>query len=61
MAAVSIEPKRGYYEVKRDRLVAYVKRGYVLIPCKGEAHTNGHVDNCQLCLDGPWGWVAVKG
>jgi hypothetical protein len=59
--AVSAEPQKGYYEVNRGEfLTVYVKRGYLLIPCKGEAHTNGHVGNCGLCLDGPWGWVAVK-
>jgi hypothetical protein len=63
VSAVSVEPKKGYYEVNRDHLTVYVKRGYVLIPCYGAAHQpgGGHIDNCGVCLNGPWGWVAKKG
>jgi hypothetical protein len=62
MANVSVVPKRGYYRVVRGKLVAHVKRGYVLIRCNGEAHKPGnrHLDNCLLCGDGPWGWCVVK-
>lgn len=24
-------------------------------PCDGEAHGNAHIDNCGICLHGPWG------
>lgn len=60
MTAVSIEPKPGYYEVRRERLVAYVRRGWVLIRCGGDAHLNGG-QACPLCDGQPWGWRAVRG
>lgn len=55
-------PERTWYEVQRDDQLYYVRRGYVLIPCDGEAHKpgNGYVDNCSLCAPA-WGWRAVKG
>lgn len=62
MANVSVVPKRGYYRVARGELVAYVERGYVLVPCGGAAHQPGdrQLDSCCLCADGPWAWRAVK-
>jgi hypothetical protein len=26
-------------------------------PCPGDAHTNGHIDNCMVCLSNRWGFV----
>ena len=62
MVNVSIEPRPGYYRVTRGSLVAHVKRGYVLVNCDGDAHKpgNGHIENCRLCADGPWGWCIVR-
>lgn len=62
MANVSVVSKPGYYRVRRGKLVAHVKRGYVLIACSGDAHKpgNGHVEGCSRCADGPWGWCAVR-
>ena len=60
MPAVSIAPKPGFYEVRRDTLVAYVRRGYVLIKCHGLAHLKGD-QSCPLCDGQPWGWRAVRG
>ncbi|HKY34600.1 MAG TPA: hypothetical protein VJN18_01565 [Polyangiaceae bacterium] len=59
---MSIEPKPGYYRVTRGSIVAHVKRGYVLVACHGDAHKreNSHIDNCNLCADGPWGWRVVR-
>lgn len=36
-----------------------VFKGYVWIPCSGEAHTNAHIDNCMQCAP-RWGKVAVR-
>lgn len=62
MAKVSIVPKPGYYRVSRGALVAHVKRGYVLVACDGRAHTQGssHLDSCDMCADGPWGWRVIR-
>lgn len=38
----------------RDRLALHI--GRPLQPCKGEAHSNPHIDNCSLCAP-RWGWV----
>lgn len=37
----------------------YVKNGYKLVPCTGEAHSNPHIDTCMSCLSGTWGWELV--
>jgi hypothetical protein len=36
----------------------YVRRGYRLEPCTGEAHENGHIDHCMRCAPA-WGVIAV--
>jgi hypothetical protein len=54
------EPARGFYEVTRGRETVYVKRGYRLIQCTGDAHSNAHIDGCMQCLDGIWGWMLAK-
>jgi hypothetical protein len=38
----------------------YVKRGYTLEACHGEAHSNPHIDHCMVCLDFVWGWTLEK-
>lgn len=38
----------------------YVRLGYRLEACKGEAHSNAYIDHCEVCLGGCWGVVAVK-
>lgn len=35
-----------------------VKKGWILIPCDGEAHKNPHIDNCMSCAP-RWGEVEV--
>lgn len=35
-----------------------VKKGYHLIPCPGEAHSNPYIDNCMLCAP-RWGLIEV--
>jgi hypothetical protein len=63
MANVSVVPKPGYYKATRGKLVVHVKHGYVLIACDGDAHKpgSGHLEDCELCADGPWGWRVVRG
>lgn len=34
-----------------EKLAAYS------VPCRGEAHSNGYIDNCGLCLHFGWGVV----
>lgn len=37
----------------------FIQRQYgidPLLPCRGEAHENPHVDHCMLCAP-RWGWV----
>jgi hypothetical protein len=55
-------PTRTWYEVHRDHQTLYVRRGFVLIECNGEAHQPGNldVDGCSLCAPF-WGWRAVRG
>lgn len=35
------------------------RRGFVLIECEGEAHSNPYIDNCMMCAP-RWGWREVK-
>jgi hypothetical protein len=45
---------------KAKHTAYYVRLGYVLQKCEGEAHSNAHIDNCALCMGQVWGWTAVK-
>lgn len=51
-------PKRGF--VKLEGRDLYIRKGFVLVPCTGEAHgPNGaYIDNCGICAP-LWGEVAV--
>ena len=57
---VSESAKRGYYEIELDGRSVFVKRGYELVACEGEAHGNAFIDHCMLCVSGTWGWVAQR-
>lgn len=57
---VSESPKRGFYEVEVSGRSVYVKRGYELVECEGEAHSNVHIDHCMLCVNGTWGWMVQR-
>lgn len=46
-----------YYEVGGSSFA--VKKGYTLVKCDGEAHSNPYIDNCMCCLNHAWGWIAV--
>lgn len=37
---------------------AAVKKGWILIPCDGEAHENPRIDNCGVCAP-RWGEIEV--
>jgi hypothetical protein len=54
-------PKRGFHAQEVPLLcplVVYVRNGYELVRCEGEAHANAHIDNCGLCMSGLWEWRA---
>jgi hypothetical protein len=55
-------PLPTWYQVRRDDQTLYVRHGFVLIECRGEAHQPGNldVDGCPLCAPF-WGWRAVRG
>jgi hypothetical protein len=56
---VSEHAKRGFYEVQRQgRSTTYVRKGWHLVECDGEAHSNPFIDNCYICAP-LWGDVAV--
>ncbi len=62
-ANVRERPTRGFIEVidGRDR-VHYVRKGWSLKPCGGEAHSPevaGRIDNCARCAP-LWGLVATR-
>lgn len=64
---VTDKPKRGFhpqvlpnqvYEDTRRDETLYVKDGYHLEPCCGEAHSKPmEHDHCMYCLSGTWGWA----
>lgn len=54
---VSETPKRGYHLHSESK--KYVKNGYTLLKCNGEAHSNAFIDNCGSCLGSTWGWKVV--
>lgn len=33
-----------------------IKKGYIIKKCFGEAHSNGYIDNCPVCLPFIWGF-----
>lgn len=35
-----------------------MKTTYHLVPCTGAAHSNGHIDNCNLCAPF-WGQILL--
>lgn len=53
------EVPRGFRvdEVRNTRY--FVRKGYRLEDCPGEAHRNAHIDNCMRCAP-LWGVVAVE-
>lgn len=54
-------PTRGFVErTYASMRKTFVRRGYKLVECDGEAHSNGHIDHCGLCMNAEWGWKAVK-
>lgn len=56
---VSHGPKRGFVRVERgNRRPVYVRKGFHLVPCDGEAHTSAYIDNCMLCAP-LWGDIAI--
>lgn len=54
----SATPKRGY--TFHPEAEYYVRNGFTLVPCTGEAHKNAFIDNCGVCMSGCWGWALVK-
>lgn len=34
------------------------RRGYRLVECDGEAHSNPFIDNCATCAP-RWGWIEI--
>lgn len=57
---VSEQPRRGFYEVEVEGRSVYVKQGYELVACEGEAHSNAFIDHCMLCVSGTWGWTVQR-
>jgi len=60
---VSHDPKRGFVEQQRRNGAlrnVYVRKGWHLVPCDGEAHQPGgaFIDNCMICAP-LWGDVAI--
>lgn len=45
------------HEGKHD-FVKPARFGYRLVPCDRPAHSNPHIDNCNLCAP-RWGWVEI--
>lgn len=37
-----------------------VRNGYHAVRCDGQAHSSALIDNCMQCLNGVWGFIAVK-
>ena len=61
MKHVSHDPKRGFIRVERPgQCAVYVRKGFHLVPCPGDAHgPNGaYIDNCMLCAP-LWGDIAI--
>lgn len=52
-------PKRGWVRVVIGSSVLDVRKGYRAVKCDGDAHSNAHIDNCMVCLNHTWGWIAV--
>ena len=60
---VSAEPKRTFHKQvlnSKFKDFIYVKNGYHLVPCTGEAHGNAFIDNCSGCLGVTWGWMLAE-
>ena len=57
---VVYDPKRGFEASRHCGAIIYVREGYQLVKCTGEAHSNAFIDNCPLCASGLWGWKAVR-
>lgn len=55
---ISMVPKRGFVAVDLCGERYFIRKGFVPAPCRGEAHGNGFIDHCGLCMGGPWGVVA---
>lgn len=59
---VSDVAKRGFVLTTRDdRAPTYVRKGFHLVPCPGEAHdpgVGGMIDNCSICAP-LWGEIAI--
>ncbi len=51
----SRKPKRGFEPAQVTE--GFVRKGFRLAPCTGEAHGNPHIDNCGVCFGETWGWV----
>ena len=49
---VSRTPRKGFNKAGR----IYVRAGFHLVQCTGEAHSNGHIDHCMRCLGVMWGY-----
>lgn len=46
----------------REEIPYEIKKGYVLKKCFGEAHSNGYIDNCPVCMPFIWGfYLSVNG
>ncbi len=52
-------PKRGFDLREWHGFKYYVRKGYRLVPCPGEAHRNAHIDNCMVCAP-LWAVLAVQ-
>lgn len=60
--ATTLESKKLYTKLskKADRLEEQLRlvkeeMANMIEPCTGEAHSNGHIDNCSTCMGVTWG------
>lgn len=65
---VSDRPKRGFHQqtFQPENTVSsptstWVRDGYRLVKCHGEAHSNPFIDHCIGCMSGTWGWAVAEG
>jgi hypothetical protein len=55
---ISDKPRKGFELHAESK--HYVRKGYTLVKCNGEAHSNAYIDHCMVCLGDRWGWTVEK-
>jgi len=52
-------PAKTFHPQTVDGQEVWVKDGYILVPCPGDAHRNPNIDHCPCCLNHTWGFRAI--